>query len=247
MVWRRGWWLLGVLGLAGLFWPAPAVEEAGWRVLLGPETGLSAWRPVKGGWQEGGDAALDPQNPRRLRLLPGKGVWANNPQGRAPNLLSKEEFGDLETHVEFLIPQRSNSGVKLQGLYEIQIYDSYGVAKPKGSDCGGVYPRAEQYPSYHYLDEGIPPRVNAARPAGVWQVLEIAFQAPRFDAAGKKVANARLLRVVLNGQTIHENVELRTPTGSNWRRREVPRGPLFLQGDHGPVAFRNVRIRLPQH
>jgi hypothetical protein len=69
------------------------------------------------------------------------------------------------------------------------------------------------------------------------------FRAPRFDAAGKKVADARFDKVVLNGQVIHEDVAVATPTGNAWVRKEAPRGPLLLQADHGPVAFRNVRIR----
>src|SRR5262249_61960449 len=113
-----------------------------------------------------------------------------------------------------------------------------------GDSCGGVYPRAEQKPKYHHIDKGVPPRTNAAKPAGEWQTLDITFQAPRFDAAGKKTANARFVKVVLNGQVVHEDVEVSTPTGAAWRlAKEVPSGPLFLQGDHGPVALRNVRLR----
>ena len=149
----------------------------------------------------------------------------------------------LDNHVEFLIPKGSNSGVKLQGLYEIQIRDSWGVKAPKGSDCGGIYPRAELKPKYHYLDKGVPPRLNACKKPGEWQTLDIRFQAPRFDADGKKTANARFLKVVLNGQVIHDNVEVPTPTGHAWHTQESATGPLLLQGDHGPVAFRNVRVR----
>jgi hypothetical protein len=225
--------------------PSPGADADGWQVLLGPETGLRAWRPTKGSWLEGGDAVLDPKNPRRLLVKPGKGVFVNGVRGRLPNLLSRQKYGDLEVHVEFLIPQRSNSGVKLQGWYEIQIFDSYGVKKLSGSDSGGIYPRAEMLPSYHHIDDGIPPRLNAARPAGQWQTLDITFRAPRFNAAGKKIANARFVRVVLNGKLVHDNVELKTPTGNNWREPEVARGPLLLQADHGPVAFRNVRVRVP--
>jgi hypothetical protein len=233
--------LLGLLPLQS----SGADEAQGWQVLLGPDAGLGAWRPPTKGWLEGGDAALDPKNERRLIVKPGKGVFVNGVHGRLPNLLSKQEFGDLEVHVEFLIPRHSNSGVKLQGLYEIQIFDSYGVKKPTAADSGGIYPRAELLPRYHHIDKGIPPRVNAARPAGQWQALDIIFRAPRFDAAGKKTANARFVRVVLNGQVVHENVELKTPTGNNWRLPETARGPLLLQADHGPVAFRNVRVRAP--
>jgi hypothetical protein len=99
-------------------------------------------------------------------------------------------------------------------------------------------------PRYHHIDDGIPPRVNAARPFGEWQTLDVVFRAPRFDAGGKKVRNARFDKVVLNGQVIHENVELATPTGHAWRQKEVARGPILLQGDHGPVAFRKIRMRV---
>jgi hypothetical protein len=204
---------------------------------------LEAWVAPTGDWFVAGSVVMDPQDPKLLAAKPGTGVLVNGAKGRTRNLLSKQRFSDIEAHVEFLIPKRSNSGVKFEGLYEIQILDSYGVQKPKATDCGGIYPRAELKPTYHYLDEGVPPRVNAARPAGEWQTLDVVFQAPRFDATGKKIANARFVKVVLNGQLIHENVQLQTPTGNAWQDKEVATGPLLLQADHGPVAFRNVRVR----
>jgi hypothetical protein len=73
--------------------------------------------------------------------------------------------------------------------------------------------------------------------------LDIIFQAPRFDSDGKKARNARFVKVVLNGKVIHDDVELKTPTGNNWSKQEHATGPLFLQADHGPVAFRNIRVR----
>jgi hypothetical protein len=133
--------------------------------------------------------------------------------------------------------------VKFEGVYEIQIADSWGVKTPKGSDCGGIYPRAELKPKYHHIDAGFAPRVNACRAPGEWQTLEVIFQPPRFDADGKKTANARFVKVVLNGTLIHENVELESPTGNAWHDKEKPTGPILLQGDHGPVAFRDVRVR----
>ena len=70
------------------------------------------------------------------------------------------------------------------------------------------------------------------------------FQAPRFNDDQAKTTNARFIKVTLNDQLIHENVELRWPTGHAWRTKpEVAEGPLFLQGDHGPIAYRNVRVR----
>lgn len=223
--------------------PCGAVaEDRPWTELSG-DRGLAAWRQPTGDWQTAGAVEVDGRRPTRLAIHPGRGVLVNGAAGKTNDLLSREEFGDVEVHAEFLIPKGSNSGVKLQGLYEIQILDSFGVRRPKGSDCGGIYPRAELTPRYHHIDDGVPPRVNAARPAGQWQSLDIVFQAPRFGADGKKTANARFVRVVLNDRVIHENVEVATPTGHAWRLKEVARGPLLLQGDHGAVAFRNVRVR----
>jgi hypothetical protein len=215
-------------------------DDKGW-IELGK--GLDLWKAPTGDWRVAGDVELHPDNPRLLRDKPGDGILINGPKGTAPDLISKQVFGDLEVHLEFLIPRKSNSGVKLMGLYEIQIYDSFGVKEPNASDCGGIYPRAELKPVYHHIDKGIPPRVNAAKPAGEWQTLDITFVAPRLDAKGKKTANARFVKVVLNGQVVHEDVEVPTPTGHAWHNPEVAEGPLLLQGDHGPVAFRNVRVR----
>ena len=170
----------------------------------------------------------------------GQGVIINGP-GRTRNLYPK---GIRRPRGPFRVPdpQGSNSGVKLQGLYEIQICDTRG-AEADGKRMRRDLPRAELLPRYHHLDDGYAPKVNAARPAGEWQSLDLIFKAPRFDAAGKKVANARFVKVVLNGQVVQEDLELRAPTGHAWRLPEVPRGPLMLQADHGPVAFRNIRVR----
>jgi hypothetical protein len=234
--------ILLVVAVAFLTISAVAAADDGWISLIG-EPPLDAWRKPAGAWYEAGDVKPDPKDPRRLLPLSGKGVLVNGRAGRTNNLLSKAEFGDVEAHFEFLIPKGSNSGVKLQGLYEIQITDSHGVAMPKATHCGGIYPRAELLPRYHYLDDGIPPRVNAARPFGEWQTLDVVFRAPRFDADGKKTADARFVKVVLNGQVIHADVAVKTPTGHAWHHKEVARGPLLIQADHGPIAIRNARAR----
>jgi hypothetical protein len=215
--------------------------EKPWTELLG-EKGLAEWK-ARGEWEVVGDVMIDPENPRRLKSKPGKGVIWNGPKGRSPDLVSKESFRDVEINAEFYIPKKSNSGMKFQTHYEIQIDDCYGMEKPTADHCGGIYPRAELTPRYHYLDKGTPPRVNAARPAGEWQSIDAIFLAPRFDANGKKTANARFVRVLLNGTLIHEGVDQATPTGHAWTKKETDGGPLLLQGDHGPVAFRNVRVR----
>ncbi|MFZ4646795.1 MAG: 3-keto-disaccharide hydrolase, partial [Gemmataceae bacterium] len=148
--------------------------------------------------------------------------------------------------IEFLIPQRSNSGIKLMGLYEVQITDSHGKSKMTGSECGGIYPRAELLPKYRHLDEGIAPKSNACGKPGEWQKLELAFRAAKHEGEGKdrkKIANARFDRVVLNGTVIHENLEVSSPTGHNWTKVEPAKGPLMLQLDHGPVAVRKFMAR----
>jgi len=229
--------LLGQASLAG-----PPAGGEGWVELIG-HRGLESWRKPTAAWFVAGDVHLDPGDSARLAATPGTGVIVNGVDGRTRNLLSAEEYGDLEVHLEFLIPKRSNSGIKLEGLYEIQISDRRESDKLTGSDCGGVYPRAELFPRYHHLDKGYAPAVNAARPAGEWQSLSLKFLAPRFDAQGRKIVNARLQDVVLNGKTIHGDLELKAPTGHAWRLPEVPRGPILLQADHGPVAFRNLKAR----
>ena len=128
----------------------------------------------------------------------------------------------------------------MEGVYEIQIYDSWKVAKPTGADCGGIYPRAENKPHYHHIDDGVPPLVNAAKKPGEWQTLDIVFHPPRFDADGKKTTNAMFEKVLLNGKLVQDHAEAATPTGSVWKDKEHPTGSLLLQADHGPVAFRNA-------
>jgi hypothetical protein len=230
-----------VLVVASLAASSPPDDK--WIDLIGKD-GFEHWRSPTADWFRAGDAEPDPKNASRLvAKKDGNDVIVNGPTGRTRNLLTKQDFGDLEAHVEFKIPKGSNSGIKLEGFYEIQIQDSFGVAMPKATHCGGIYPRAELLPRYHHIDEGTPPRVNAAKKAGEWQTLDFVFRAPRVDADGKKIKNARFDKVVLNAQVIHEGVDLKTPTGNAWRQKEIPRGPILLQGDHGPVAFRKIRVR----
>ena len=86
--------------------------------------------------------------------------------------------------------------------------------------------------------------MNASKAPGEWQTFEVIFRAPRFGPDGQKTANGKFVRVVLNGQVIHENVEVTGPTRAAAYRDEKPKGPIMLQGDHGPVAYRNIRIRI---
>jgi hypothetical protein len=151
------------------------------------------------------------------------------------------EHGDVEAQVEFCVPKNSNSGIYFMGRYEIQVLDSWGVEKPKSGDCGGIYERWKDNQGY----EGHPPRVNASKPPGEWQTFEVIFRAPRFDASGKKIQNARFIKVVHNGQVVHENVEVTGPTRAATYENvpEKSLGPIMLQGDHGPVAYRNITLK----
>jgi hypothetical protein len=223
---------------------APAADEPAWTELVGENAG-DVWKNKLKGWIKADSVALDEKNQKRLVATPGKKIMVNGKTGVEPDLVTKEQYGDVEVELEFLIAKGSNSGVKFHALYEIQILDSYGKKDSAltGDDCGGIYPRAELKPKYRYLDKGTPPRKNACKKPGEWQKLTAIFLAPRFDKDGKKIQNAKIVKATLNGEVIHENVELKTPTGHNWTKPETAKGPLLLQGDHGPVAFRNVRIR----
>jgi hypothetical protein len=234
------------LAVAVGFAPRLVAEEPAWIDLLktGPDT---PWKKLDAKWVFASAVELD-SDPKSKKLKPTAAmngpIWVNGP-GSLPDLITKASYGDLEAHVEFVIGRNSNAGVKFHALYEIQILDSAGkpLDKMTGNDAGGIYPRAEYTPKYHHIDTGIPPKVNAAKPAGEWQTLDAVFLAPRFDDKGNKTANAKLVKAVLNGQVVQEDTEFKTPTGANYTKKESSTGPFMLQTDHGPVAFRNVRIR----
>lgn len=202
---------------------------------------LSTWREPTGQWQVVGEALKNPSNEKLISTKPGMGIIVNGPTGRTSNLLSKAEFGDVKAHIEFMVPKGSNSGVYFSARYEIQVLDSWGVTTPKHGDCGGIYQRWDDKRVIKGYD-GHPPQVNASKPPGQWQTFDVVFRAPRFDDAGKKLSNARFEKVVHNGVVVHADVELTGPTRASTYNDEKPKGPLMLQGDHGPVAYRNIRI-----
>lgn len=155
---------------------------------------------------------------------------------RTGDIRTKDEFTDFQLHLEFWLPlmadchgqARANSGVYLQGSYEIQVLDSYGLDS-KDDDCGGIYKTA-------------PPMVNASRPPEQWQSYDVVFIAPRFDESGAKISEARTT-VLHNGVVIHHDREIPKPTGGEIQRDLAGPGPLMLQ-DHGnAVRYRNIWIR----
>ena len=221
--------------------------------LLAPERvaldSIAAFKPVTANWQLAAGLAGDPRRDKTLKGTPGTGILVCNPgttKETRGHLFSAWEHGDLELDLEFLMAPGSNSGVYLQSRYEVQLFDSWGKKDPTPADCGGIYQRwdtsrgtgKEGY-------EGTAPRANASRAPGLWQKLHIEFQAPRFDATGKKTKNARFAKVLLNGFLVQENVEVTGPTRSAHfeKEPEAPLGPLMIQGDHGAVAIRHLTFK----
>jgi hypothetical protein len=207
---------------------------------------LSTWKEPLGAWSVVGAVKVDAAQPKQFSSEPGQGVMLSSAAGKSANLISNAEHGDAEIHVEFNVPQGSNSGIYLQGRYEIQVFDSFGKAEIAEHDCGAIYQRWD--PSRGKGNEGYEghtPKVNASKAPGEWQSFDITFRAPRFDASGKKIENAKFIKVVHNGQIIHENVEMTGPTRGSKFEDEAAKGPIVIQGDHGPVAYRNLKVVTP--
>lgn len=191
-------------------------------------------------WVISGDVFMNLLERHDVQPESGTGVLVNTSEGDSPeDIYTVWKHGDIDLELEFMMAKESNSGIYLQGRYEVQLLDSWGVVNPGFYDLGGVYQWSENGRGVG----GIPPRVNAARAPGTWQQMEIKFRAPRFDADGEKIAHARLDEVILNGVMIHRNVDLIHPTGGAMSNEETDKASLRFQGDHGPVAFRNIRYK----
>ncbi len=193
------------------------------RLVLFDSGDLSAWRLRRGGapnWRIGDGFA---------EVVSGDRVAQND-------LQTRDEFGDFRLHLEFRVPEtaaglseqaRGNSGVYLQGRYEVQILDSFGRTLAGKNDAGAIYNVADA-------------AVNASRPAGSWQRYEIIFRAARFSS-GKKTDDARVT-VFWNGQKVQNDTRVPGPTrlGAPERGNGILTGPILLQ-DHGnPVQYRNI-------
>jgi len=156
---------------------------------------------------------------------------------------TRQEFGCCQLHIEFATPSivtgtgqgRGNSGVFLQGQYEVQVLDSYENKTYPDGQCGALYGRAV-------------PLVNACCKPGQWQTYDIIYHRPFFDQAGK-VAKRATFTVLHNGVLIQDHVELQGATG--WIGPHAvtdyaphgDKGPLMLQDHSNPVRFRNIWLR----
>ena len=131
------------------------------------------------------------------------------------NIRTEKTFNDFKLHIEFRYPKGSNSGVYLRGRYEIQIEDNKGM-EPMSLYLGGIY---------GFID----PWLNVAKEAGEWQSYDV-------ELVG------RMVTLVANGVTVIYKQEIPGVTGGALDSREAEPGPIMMQGDHGPIEFRNIII-----
>lgn len=179
-----------------------------------------------------GTARLDPADPKKFAVSPEGNELINNTvgHGNSLDLYCDAMHGDAVITIEVMVPKSSNSGIYVMGEYEIQVLDSFGRdASPGPGDMGAVYGAQ-------------PPKNPKYRAPGEWNTYEIHWQAPKFNDKGEKTANARFVKVILNGVTIHENLEMSGLTPGGVDGKEKACGPLMFQGNHGPVSYRNIKI-----
>lgn len=155
-----------------------------------------------------------PRNPNHENKWQVENEMLINTQ-RGVDLVTRQKFTDFKLHLEYHFPEGSNSGIYLRGRYEVQIEDNYGK-EPGSLRAGGVY-------------GFVTPNKMAIKPAGEWNTCDITF-------LGRKVT------VVLNDELIIDNVEIPGITGGALDSREAEPGPFMLQGDHGPIRFRNILL-----
>jgi hypothetical protein len=172
----------------------------------------------------------------KLRNEKGRQSWSlvdgvlHNESGHGESgtdICTVEKFGDCFLHIEFNVPKGGNSGVYLQGRYEVQVGDSYKSGLGTGM-CGAIYGK-------------IVPSENASKPAGEWQTYDILFHQARLE--GDKVVQKVRITVVHNGKKIIDNKEIDGVTGGALDNKEGTPGPLMLQGDHSSISYRNILIR----
>ncbi len=197
---------------------ARSVKPAKAKLLFNGED-LSNWIGRDGGkadWEVSGGA---------MTVVKGKG-----------DIMTDEKLADFMLHVEFMTPSMSkttgevkgDSGIYLQGRYEIQISDSYGIKIPSKEGCGAIYKQ-------------VAPLVNACGPPHRWQTYDVVFRAARVDSSGQVIEQARIT-VLHNGIVIHNNVWLVGVTEDALDDKEGKPGPLLLQGHGDPVKYRNIWI-----
>lgn len=186
------------------------------RAKLSPEEVKDGFRPLFNGVDLAGWKLRNPSG--RASWSAQNGMLVNEVTGKehGTDLVSEETFKDFTVRYEYLVPKGANSGFYLRGRYEIQILEDFGKPTSEGGN-GGLY------------SVQAPPR-NVSMPTGQWQKAEATIRGNR-------------ITVTLNGVRIHDNVEVTRGTGGQLDNNLDQPGPILLQGDHGAVAFRNIRLK----
>ncbi len=198
-------------------------------------TDLSNWIAKPGSGKKNlwtvGVPTVSKEKPREFVVTPGTGAMINGAVHHrdSQDFYTKQTFGSCRLELDVMVPEGRNSGIYLMGEYEVQVLDSFGKKKLGGGDMGAVYGAAA-------------PAVNATTPPGTWQRYAIDWQAPEFNEKGEKTNNARFIRVELNGIVLHESLVMPRQTPGGVDGKEKPKGPLMFQGNHGPVAYKNIVV-----
>ena len=239
------------LGTTAFVWLLGTVIVSGQQLADQPEINLNdlaSFKTPGKTWTLAGGVVANLNEQNALTFTKGTGVLVNLPtkKNHGSDLFTIAEHGDLVLELDYLMAKGSNSGIYFQGAYELQLEDSWTKPAPSSSTNGGIYERwDDSKPEGVKGFEGYAPRQNVSKAPGLWQHLKVVFTAPRFDAAGNKTSNAKFVTVELNGVLIHDNVQLFGATRGG--AKESASGPLRLQGDHGAVAFKNIKVSKPNN
>lgn len=194
--------------------PARESQDEGWLRLCYTDA-FGLWEST--GWSLV-EAEIDPEDPTRFVLAEGNGALVND--GTGGDFVSRPVFGDLKLHAELMLPAAGGGGVMLMGRYEVRF-------SPDAS-FGSIASRG--------------PALQCFKGPGQWHDLDLVFRAPRFDAQGRKVENARFEKVLVDDILLHEGIDLPAPTEGGMEG-ETARGPLRFRGDRGLVAMRGIQVR----
>ncbi|QKZ11306.1 family 16 glycoside hydrolase [Spirosoma sp. KUDC1026] len=239
---HKPWYCLLFL-LACAFRTAAQTDELPYSTI--PLQTMQGFLATGSNWQLAGDVYYDVNKAGKPSLGKGTGILVNLPTAKANDPISTSlQHGDLALEIDVMLEKDAKALLLLQGRYGLQLVDSWGTKTPTVSDGGAIEERwNEQGTAGQQGYEGHAPAQNVNRAPGLWQHYSIVFRAPRFDAQGRKTANARFVSVKLNGVTIHENIELTGPTHSAVAQDEKATAPLVIKGQQGSLAVRDIRYK----
>jgi glucose/arabinose dehydrogenase len=224
--------------------PPPRESSSEGVVLLQRGAPEALWQGS--GWSDA-KVRLDPKDPTRLAVEepepvgddappPDRGrTYSNLGSANAGDLTSRLEFGDVDLSLSFLLPRGAHAKLWLMGRYGIALGDEGGALT--AAHCGGLEPGASG------VFPGKAPDFDAYRGAGEWHELSARFQAARFDEQGRKTANARLYRLLMDDVLLQDEIELPEPSAGAPLPGEAARGPIVIRSVTGEIAFRDLQAR----